>query len=213
MILKTLVVGPLEVNCYIIAPASGTEAVVIDPGDNGETILGILQEEQLTLTAILNTHGHFDHIGANRLLKEKTGAPILIHEKDAPLLPAAGEHARLFGMAGTPSPEADRFVRDGEALTFGELTFEVYHTPGHSEGGVCYRTGNHLFTGDTLFAASIGRSDLPGGSFRDLMVSIQNRILPLGDGIAIYPGHGPASTIGREKRTNPFLADLTHPYL
>jgi len=213
MRLKTLVVGPLEVNCYIIAPAAGREAVVIDPGDDGETILKVLQEEGWTLTAILNTHGHFDHIGANGLLKEKTGAPILIHVQDAPLLPAAAEHARLFGMAGTPSPEADRFVDDGETLTLGALTFDVLHTPGHSEGGVCYRMGGRLFTGDTLFAASVGRSDLPGGSFRDLMVSIQNRILPLGDGIAIYPGHGPASTIGREKRTNPFLADLTHPGL
>ncbi|NOY53127.1 MAG: MBL fold metallo-hydrolase [Deltaproteobacteria bacterium] len=212
MILKSLVVGPLEVNCYILAPESGTKAVVIDPGDEGEKILNVLKNERLTLAAILNTHGHFDHIGANRLLKEKTGAPIMIHEKDAPLLPAAGEHARLFGMEGIPSPGADRFVMDGEVLTIGEMTFEVYHTPGHSEGGVCYRSGDLLFTGDTLFADSIGRSDLPGGSFRDLMVSIQNRILPLGDGIAIHPGHGPASTIGREKRTNPFLTDFKHPY-
>ncbi len=211
MILETLIVGALEVNCYIIAPAPGEEAVVIDPGDNGEKILERITAERLTLSAILNTHGHFDHIGANRFLKEKTGAEIVIHEKDAPLLPAADQHARLFGMEGTPSPAADRFITDGEILRVGQLSFKVFHTPGHSEGGVCFQTGKILFTGDTLFADSIGRSDLPGGSFRDLMVSIQNRILPLGDGIAIYPGHGPTSTIGREKRTNPFLAEFKHP--
>ncbi len=213
MILETLIVGPLEVNCYIIAPAPGMEAVVIDPGGDGEKILERITAEQLTLSAILNTHGHFDHIGANRFLKEKTGAEILVHEKDAPLLPAANKHALLFGMEATPSPAADRCIVDGEILQFGQLSLEVIHTPGHSEGGVCFRTGDVLFTGDTLFAESIGRSDLPGGSFRDLMISIQNGILPLGDGIAIYPGHGPASTIGREKRTNPFLAEFKRPYI
>lgn len=213
MILETLIVGPLEVNCYIIAPAPGTEAVVIDPGGDGERILDRISAERLTLSTILNTHGHFDHIGANRFLKEKTGADIVIHEKDAPLLPAADQHARLFGLEGPSSPTADRFITDGEILKIGELVFNVFHTPGHSEGGVCFRIGEILFTGDTLFADSIGRSDLPGGSFRDLMVSIQNGILPLGDGIAIYPGHGPSSTIGREKRTNPFLKELKPPYL
>jgi hydroxyacylglutathione hydrolase len=212
MIMETLVVGPLEVNCYLLAVAPGREAVVIDPGGDGERILARLHEQNLSLKAILNTHGHFDHVGANRFLKEATGAEIVIHEKDAPMLPAADELARLFGGVCDPSPPADRFVSANEAMEIAGLTFKVHHTPGHSEGGVCFQVGTALFVGDTLFAGSIGRTDLAGGSFRDLMISIQEKILPLGDHITLYPGHGPSSTIAKEKRTNPYLTELRNPY-
>lgn len=208
MILETLVVGPLEVNCYLISPAPGHEALVIDPGDDGEMILERIHGSRLTLKYILNTHGHFDHVGANRALKEATGAEILIHEKDAPLLTIAGEHAKSFGLTADDSLPADRFLRHQERIEMGGLSFQVLATPGHSEGGVCFLMDKILFSGDTLFAGSIGRTDLPGGSFRQIMISIQEVILPLDPSLSIYPGHGPHTTIGKEKRTNPFLLEL-----
>ncbi len=208
MILETMVVGPLEVNCYLIAEAPEQEAVVIDPGSEGKRILEQVEKHKLTLKYIINTHGHFDHVGANRTLAEATGAEILIHEKDAPLLTASDEHARAFGLVVEPSPAADRTFVHQDLIEAGALTFQVIETPGHSEGGVCLAIERILFTGDTLFAGSIGRTDLPGGSFREIMISIQEKILPLGDHITIYPGHGPSSTIAKEKRTNPFLLEL-----
>lgn len=212
MILETIVVGPLEVNCYLVAQAPDREALVIDPGSEGEKILERIRAHRLRVRYILNTHGHFDHVGANRLLKEATGAEILIHETDAPLLPLAAEHARTFGLVAEPSPPADRFFHYGDLIEAGTLSLLVLPSPGHTRGGVCFLMGGDLFTGDTLFAGSIGRTDLPGGSFREIMVSIQETILPLGDHISIYPGHGPLSTIGREKRTNPFVSELGKGY-
>jgi len=212
MIMDTLTVGPLEVNCYLVAEGPGQEALVIDPGDDGERILDRIREQNLTLKYILNTHGHFDHVGANQFLKDATGAELLIHEKDAPLLPLAGNHATSFGLVCEPSPLADRTFIHEERIEMGALSLKVLSTPGHTEGGVCLFMDNLLFTGDTLFAGSIGRTDLPGGSFREIMVSIQNQILPLGDHITIHPGHGPSSTIAKERRTNPFITDLGKGY-
>ncbi|MEK6777437.1 MAG: MBL fold metallo-hydrolase [bacterium] len=208
MILETLVVGPLEVNCYLISEGPGYDALVIDPGDDGGTILERIRANRLTLKYILNTHGHFDHVGANRTLKEATGAKILIHEKDAPLLAMAGEHARSFGLMADPSPPADLFLKQQDRIEVGGLSLQVLATPGHSDGGVCLLMDKILFSGDTLFAGSIGRTDLPGGSFRRIMISIQEVVLPLDPSILIYPGHGPHTTIGKEKRTNPFLLEL-----
>ena len=205
MILETLIVGPLEVNCYLMAYAPGREALVIDPGDDGERILERIHENNLSLKYILNTHGHFDHVGANRELKKATGADIMIHKKDAPLLIMAGKQARSFGLTADDSPPADRFLSHRDRIELGGICLQVIATPGHSGGGICLLMEDLLFTGDTLFAGSIGRTDLPGSSFRQIMVSIQEMILPLGDHLKIYPGHGPGSTIGKEKRTNPFL--------
>lgn len=213
MIIETIPVGPLEVNCYLVATAPGEEAVVIDPGDEGEKILKRLQSHRLTLKAILNTHGHFDHIGANGHLKNATGADIVIHEKDALLLESADRQAAMFGLNSEPSPPADRTVSDDDTIEVGGLSLRVIETPGHTEGGVCFLLDQALFCGDTLFAASIGRTDLPGGSFRDLIQSIQQRILPLGDHIALYPGHGPASSVSKEKRTNPFILETGSSYI
>jgi hydroxyacylglutathione hydrolase len=208
MILETLVVGPLEVNSYLLAEGPDTDALIIDPGDEGDRILERMKEQNLTLKYIVNTHGHFDHVGANALLKETTGAEIVIHEKDAHLLATTREHARAFGLASESSPPADRFYDHGDRIDLGGLSLQVLSTPGHTEGGVCLLMDTILFSGDTLFAGSIGRTDLPGGSFREILISIQERILPLGDHITIYSGHGPPSTIGKEKRTNPFLTEL-----
>ncbi len=208
MILERIIVGPLEVNCYLLAAGHGGEAVVIDPGGDGETILERIREFNLTVRYILNTHGHFDHVGANRLIREETGAEILIHEKDAPLLALVNEQAQLFGLEAENSPPPDRFFVENERIQVGELALRILFTPGHSEGGICILQGRNLFTGDTLFAGSIGRTDLAGGSFRDIMISIQNSILPLGDHMVLYPGHGPSSTIRRERLTNPYLAEL-----
>lgn len=208
MILETMIVGPLEVNCYLLAQAPKHDAVVIDPGGDGEMILRKLQEHRVNLKYILNTHGHFDHVGANELLKKATGAKILIHAKDAPLLTAADKHARFFGMMVKPSPPADETFAHGDQITVGDYRLQVLSTPGHSDGGVCFAMDRLLFTGDTLFAGSIGRTDLPGGSFREIMISIQEKILPLGNHITIYPGHGPRSTLAKEKQTNPFLLEL-----
>jgi glyoxylase-like metal-dependent hydrolase (beta-lactamase superfamily II) len=213
MILETMVVGPLEVNCYLIASGQGKEAVVIDPGDDGGHIIERIRKLDLSLRYILNTHGHFDHIGANGMLKEATGAELLIHKKDAPLLSTAAEHARSFGLRAAPSPPPDRFIDERDRIEVEGLVLQVLATPGHSEGGVSFLVDTTLFTGDTLFAGSIGRTDLPGGSFREIMISIQDRILPLGDHISIRPGHGPSSTIQKEKRTNPFIAELGSQYI
>ncbi len=208
MILETMAVGPLEVNTYLITSGPGKEAVIIDPGDEGARIMGRVRKLDLSVRYILNTHGHFDHIGANGMLKEATGAQILIHPKDAPLLSTAAEHARSFGLRAVPSPPPDGFIDEGDRIEVEGLALQVIATPGHSEGGVSFILDTHVFTGDTLFAGSIGRTDLPGGSFRDIMISIQDKILPLGDHISVRPGHGPSSTIQKEKRTNPFIAEL-----
>ncbi|MDX1764272.1 MAG: MBL fold metallo-hydrolase [bacterium] len=213
MIIETIPVGPLEVNCYIVAAGPGQDAVVIDPGDEAEKILERLGSYQLKLKTILNTHGHFDHIGANSPLKQATGAEIVVHEKDGPLLEAADRQAAMFGLTATPSPPPDRTVAHDDTIDVGGLSFRVIGTPGHTEGGVSFFVDQALFCGDTLFAASIGRTDLPGGSFRDLIQSIQQRILPLGDHIVLYPGHGPASTVSKEKRSNPFIMETGTTYL
>lgn len=205
MFLDTLVVGPLQVNCYIVACERTKQALVIDPGDEGERILRALTASGLQLKTVVNTHGHFDHVGGNGLLVEATGAELLIHAADAPLLAKAGQHAAKYGLPASASPEPSRTLAGGEALTVGELAVGVIHTPGHTPGGISLLVEGHLFAGDTLFAGSVGRTDLPGGSFETLEASIRDRLYVLPDATVVHPGHGPDTTIGREKRTNPFV--------
>ncbi len=206
MMITSLPTGPLEVNCYLVGCEATGKAAVIDPGGDVESILTLLQQHDLTLAMVINTHGHFDHIGGNRLLVEKTGCSLLIHQDDAPLLQRATEHAALFGLSTTRSPEPTRLLNDGDVITVGDLTLRVIHTPGHSPGGICLHVADFLFVGDTLFNGSIGRTDLPGGNHQQLIDNIKKKLLTLVDETTVYPGHGPATTIGQEKRYNPFLA-------
>lgn len=205
MIVKVLVVGPIGANCIILGCEKTRKAVVVDPGDEGDRILGALAQEKLTVEHIINTHGHFDHVGANKRLKEATGADILIHTEDAPMLGHLKEMAMAFGMRMENSPPADKLLKDGDLITFGEQSLKVLHTPGHSPGGISLQGEDFVIAGDTLFQGSIGRTDLPGGDYNTLISSIKTKLFPLGDKMKVYTGHGPSTLIGGEKRFNPFL--------
>lgn len=206
MIIKELPVGPIMANCFILGCEKTGEAVVIDPGDEADKILMTLAESNLKVKYIINTHGHFDHVGANKRMKDVTGADILIHPDDAPMLGQLTMMATAFGLSAENSPPADRQIGDGDEISFGDITLKVIHTPGHTPGGVSFYTDKSVFVGDTLFAGSIGRTDLPGGDFNTLIRSIQGRLFSLGDDVRVYCGHGPDTTIGTEKKYNPFVA-------
>ncbi len=207
MIIKTLAVGPIMANCFILGCEETLEAAVIDPGDEADRILRALAESNLTVKWILNTHGHFDHVSANKPMKDATGAPILIHAEDAPMLEQLSDSAANWGLKADNSPAPDRHLNDGDKIRFGRITLGVLHTPGHTRGGVSFHTDGHVFVGDTLFAGSIGRTDFPGGSFETLKHSIQQKLFGLGDEVQVHTGHGPATTIGNERRTNPFVGE------
>jgi len=205
LIIKTLAVGPIMANCFIVGCENTKSAVVIDPGDEADKIFMALAESQLTVKYIINTHGHFDHVGANKRMKEATGADILIHQADAFMLEQISSASMAFGLKVEDSPPADRTLADGDTITFGDITFTVLHTPGHSPGGISLVADKMVFVGDSLFAGSIGRTDFPGGDYDTLISSIKTKLFPLGDDVKVYTGHGPATTIGQEKRMNPFL--------
>jgi len=209
--METLVVGELAANCYLISSKEVEEAVVIDPGGEGSQILNRLKEKNLSVKYIINTHGHIDHTAANPTLSEVTGAPILIHKDDASYLEDPVLSLRQFLGQRVDSIPPDRLLEDREEFLLGNLRFEVIHTPGHTEGSITISVSEsgedirYLFTGDTLFREGVGRTDLPGGSYKRLMDSIATRLLPLADESIVYPGHGPSSTIGWERKNNPFL--------
>ncbi len=205
MILMRLVVGPLQVNCFLLADDKTKEAVVIDPGDDAPEILKIIREKGLKVKFIINTHAHFDHIGANRAIKEATGAELLMHEDDAAVLATASSQSRSFGMNPVSSPEPDRFLKHGDVIKAGEVSLKVLHTPGHTPGGISLLEEGLVFTGDSLFAGSIGRTDFPGGDLQTLLHSIRTNLMTLPDDTKVFSGHGPASTIGDERTENPFL--------
>jgi len=207
MFLKRLVVGELETNCYLIGCKKTKKAVVIDPGGEEEVdlVLNFLQENNFDLKCIINTHGHIDHIAGNNLLKAKTEALLLIHRLDADMLVDANKNFSSFMGKEIYSLPADKLLEEGDEISLGTLNLIVIHTPGHTPGGISLVLDNIVFTGDTLFAGGIGRTDLPGGSYQDLIKSIKEKLLILGDDKIIYPGHGPDSTIGEERKTNPYL--------
>ncbi len=205
MIIEKLEVGMIMANCYILGCEETREAAVIDPGDEADRILYKLAEHQLTVKYIINTHGHFDHVSANKPLKKATGAALLAHPADAPMLTNLAEMASAFGLSAENSPPPDRTVDEGDTIKFGTINLKVIHTPGHSPGGITLHTDGIAFVGDTLFAGSIGRTDFPGGDFDTLISVIQNKLFPLGDNVVVYCGHGPETSIGQEKKANPFV--------
>lgn len=207
MFIKRLVVGVLETNCYLISCKKTKIAAVIDPGgeDEVDLILNLLQKNNFDLKYIINTHGHIDHIAGNKTLKAKTEALLLIHRLDADMLVNANKNFSSFMGKEICSPHADKLLEEGDEISLGTLNLIVIHTPGHTLGGISLVSNNIVFTGDTLFAGGIGRTDLPGGSYQDLIKSIKEKLLILGDDKIIYPGHGPDSTIGEERKTNPYI--------
>ena len=207
MFIRTLEVTGFFTNCYLVACEETGEAAVIDPGGEAERILKAVAERQLKVRYIINTHGHIDHVGANARVKEATGAQILIHAADAPYLLDERRNLLLYlpEARGSLAP-ADRTLEEGEVISLGTtVRLTVLHTPGHTPGGICLVGDGLIFTGDTLFAGSIGRTDLPGGSYAELLRSIREKLLVYPDETIIYPGHGPSSTLGAERATNPFL--------
>ncbi|MFY9115305.1 MAG: MBL fold metallo-hydrolase [Dethiobacteria bacterium] len=205
MIIRVLVVGVLASNCYLVGCESTGECVVIDPGAAGRKIVHELDERGWRTRAIINTHGHYDHTGANARVREATGAPIILHRKDLGIYRKPGFGLSLILKA---PPPPDRFVREGDVIAFGTQRMEVLETPGHTAGGISLVTGTNppaVFSGDTLFNLSIGRTDLQGGSLEQIIDSIEKKIMILPDQAAVYPGHGPSSTIGHERKFNPFL--------
>lgn len=201
-----IIVGPIQANCYLVYDEKTKEALVIDPGAEGERIYREIEKLGLQVKYIVNTHGHHDHIGGNEVLKKATGASLYIHQADSNMLTTPKYNLSFFFVDGeVSSPEADEFVKDGDTLAVGELQFQILYTPGHSPGGICLVGEGVCFSGDTLFAESVGRTDLPGGSMEELLTSIRNKLLVLADDTVVYPGHGPQTTIGHEKAANPYL--------
>ncbi len=207
MIFESIAVGPLAVNCYIVACEQSREGMVVDPGGDVDQIVALVQKHGLKIHTIINTHGHFDHLGGNREALATFGARLLIHQADAPMLGRSAEVARAYGLQGDNSPEADAYLTDGMDIFFGTCRAKVLHTPGHTLGGCCLYFENEriVITGDTLFADSIGRTDLPGGSHEQLLQSIRTKLFTLPDEVIAYPGHGPETTIGHEKNFNPYF--------
>ncbi|MEJ2673025.1 MAG: MBL fold metallo-hydrolase [Deltaproteobacteria bacterium] len=207
MIQKALTVGLLEVNCYILGDEQTKEAVVIDPGGDENEILEVLKYNNFQLKLIIDTHGHFDHVDANQPLKDATGAKIAIHEADAQMLTQPSNEALFFTGNRVRTSMADILLKENDVLTFGSYRLKVLHTPGHTPGGISLVLEDHpyVYVGDLLFAGSIGRTDFPGGSYEALINAVRTKIFPLGDNYTVYPGHGPVTTVGQERKYNPFF--------
>jgi len=210
MKIKKLVVGPLQANCYVVWDKDGRSAAIIDPGGDPEEIISVVDDEKLKPVVLINTHGHIDHIAANRAIKERYDIPLLIHREDSASLTDPGLNLSAMGFGQLDSPPSDRELQDGDEISVGEIMLKVISTPGHTPGGICLLISRSdqpdvIITGDTLFAGGVGRTDFPGGSWNLLMESIRNRLLSFPDETIILPGHGPHSTIGEERKSNPFL--------
>jgi len=208
MIFEQMTVGVMGVCCYIVGCPKTKEGAIIDPGGDEGDVLAAVKKHDLNVKYILNTHGHPDHVCGNGIIKKKTGAAIAMHEADADFFERA-DIAQYFSSLGLPqSPPVDKRLHDKDRVTVGELQLEVILTPGHTPGGVCFHVEDNLFTGDTLFAGGVGRTDFPGGSSEQLLSSIKDKLFVLPDNTIVWPGHGYGglrSTIGEEKRSNPFV--------
>jgi hydroxyacylglutathione hydrolase len=210
MRIYTAAAPPFMKNGYVVAGATSSAAVLIDPGDEVDELLGIASRERLAIGSILLTHAHLDHITGVGQARAALGVETWLHEADAPLYRAVVQQGQMFGLRVVSQPEVDRFYTAGQTLSVGELTIQVHHTPGHSPGGVCLAVAGEegrveLFVGDTLFAGSIGRTDLPGGDYATLIRSIRTVLFAFPDETPVHSGHGPSTTIGQERATNPFL--------
>jgi len=208
MKVKKVVVGIFEVNCYILWDEKDKKAIVVDPGEEGERIIEVIRKDSLKIRSIVNTHTHIDHIGANDFLREKTEAPLLAHSADVFLLQNA--ELNLSALTGKDRSFGlpDRVLEEGDEIRVGGFSLRILHTPGHTPGSICLYGDNKLFSGDTLFAGGIGRTDLAGGNLRELQKSIKDKILTLPDEVVVYPGHGPSTTVGKERRFNFFISQL-----
>ena len=207
MIHEILPVGPLQCNCSIIGDETTREGMVIDPGDNIGAVLAIVEKHHLRIKQIVITHAHIDHVGGAMKLREATGAPILLNQNDYALLKMLDVQATWIGVAAPGTVEIDRSITNGDTVSAGAHTAQVLHTPGHTEGSIClyFESEKKLIAGDTLFAGSIGRTDLPGGSMQKIMRSLHATVLALPDETVVVPGHGESTSIGQERESNPFL--------
>jgi glyoxylase-like metal-dependent hydrolase (beta-lactamase superfamily II) len=207
MIHEILPVGPLQCNCSIVGDEATREAMVIDPGDNIERVLDLVRKHNLQVKQIVITHAHIDHVGGAMKLRAATGAPILLNQNDYALVKMLDVQATWLGMAPPGKVEIDASVGQADTVKAGQLTAQVMHTPGHTEGSIClyFAPEKKLIAGDTLFAGSVGRTDLPGGSWEKILQSLHEKVLALPDETVVVPGHGPLTTIGEEREGNPFL--------
>ena len=209
MIIDRVVVSPFATNCYIVGSEASKQGIIIDPGDEAEAILGRVADLELDIKLIILTHGHIDHVGALKAVKEASGAEMAIHVDDAKSLRGLRgflQSVLVPGLSYPVPPPPERLLQDGDSLDVSDLCFKVLHTPGHTPGGICLLGEGVVFSGDTLFNYGIGRTDLPGGSYHRLMESIRTRLLVLPDNTIVYPGHGPETTVGDERAGNPFLS-------
>lgn len=202
---ETIIVGVLETNCYLVYCSETLACAVVDPGAEPHKILHLIKRKALNPVVILNTHGHVDHIGANKDIKERFNIPLCIHRSDKYMLENVHQSEMSFFLEAKESPSPDRYLEDGERIQIGKSFLQVIHTPGHSPGSVSFLGDGFLLSGDTLFYGGVGRTDFPGGSWQELEYSIKNKILTMPDETIILPGHGPSTSVGQEKRSNPFI--------
>lgn len=202
---ERIVVGSLETNCYLVYCEETRECAVVDPGAEPEKIIHAIEKKELVPSVLINTHGHVDHVGANKDIKDKFDIPLCIHPADSRMLDNILATAMGFFLGAKKSPQPDRFLEDGEKIQVGKQHLKVIHTPGHSPGSVSLAGDGFLLTGDVLFCGGVGRTDLPGGSWEKLEDSIREKIYSFPDATEVLPGHGPLTTIGREKLSNPFI--------
>ena len=202
MEILTFALTPFVTNCYVLK--KNGEAIIVDPGEGTPQLKAAVADSRVTM--IFNTHCHCDHCGGNAEMVEHTGAPLVLHKEELPLLQALEQQGQMFGVAFPPSPDPDRFIVDGDEITVGDETLKIFHTPGHSPGHVVLAGDGFVIGGDVLFAGSIGRTDLWGGDFETLIHSIKTKLMTLPDDTTVYSGHGPTTSIGQERATNPFIA-------
>lgn len=208
MQIEQISVGAFEMNCYVVSTSDRRHCFIIDPGDEPERIIGYIEHENLVPERIILTHCHIDHARRAAEVQQHYDLPLYLGEEDVPLLESLNDQARMFGFEKTQLPEISGFLDEKEVFPFGDSKARMLHTPGHSPGSFCIHIEQHLFVGDVLFQDSIGRTDLYRGSYKELIHSIQHKLLVLSDDTKVYPGHGPHTTIGREKTHNPFINNL-----